>query len=68
MSDIKRVNLTAIEPPRASEKVPKKPSKTVRISIVLPESNEDNCPEYNYKDELAAVKVTYNIKWIRNVF
>lgn len=57
MSDIKRVVLTTLEPQKLSEKVAKKHFKTVRIRVPLPESNEDECPEYSYKDELAAVKV-----------
>ncbi|CAH1159709.1 unnamed protein product [Phaedon cochleariae] len=56
MSEIKRVSLTTLEPQKVSDKVNKKQFKTVRISVSLPESNEDNCPEYNYKDQLAAVK------------
>ncbi|XP_057659662.1 ubinuclein-2 [Diorhabda carinulata] len=55
MSDIKRVALTTLEPQKVNDKVIKKLCKTVRISVILPESNEDNCPEYNYKDQLAAV-------------
>lgn len=68
MSEIKRVALTTLEPQKVSDKVNKKPSKTVRIAVILPESNEDKCPEYNYKDQLAAVKVTYDRKWSRIVF
>ncbi|KAJ8919467.1 hypothetical protein NQ315_016567 [Exocentrus adspersus] len=56
MSEIKRVALNTFEPQKVSDKVNKKPCKTVRISVILPESNEDKCPEYNYKDQLAAVK------------
>ncbi|KAL1506373.1 hypothetical protein ABEB36_005747 [Hypothenemus hampei] len=56
MSDIKRAVLTTLEPQKANEKTLKKHSKTVRIRLALPESNEDKCPEYNYKDELAAAK------------
>ncbi|CAG9762919.1 unnamed protein product [Ceutorhynchus assimilis] len=55
MSDIKRVSLTSFEPPRAKPEA-KKHSRTVRIRVKLPESNEDKCPEFNYKDELAAAK------------
>lgn len=68
MSEIKRVTLSTLEPQNVSDKVSRKPCKTVRISVILPESNEDNCPEYNYKDQLAAVKVTYDRKWSRIVF
>lgn len=56
MSDIKRVVLTTLETQKVSEKAVKKHSKTVRVCVELPESNEDKCPEYNYKDEVAAVK------------
>ncbi|VEN56136.1 unnamed protein product [Callosobruchus maculatus] len=56
MSEIKRVVLNTLEPPKANDEVSKKVSKTVRISLVLPESNEDTCPEYNYKDQLALAK------------
>ncbi|KAG5879230.1 hypothetical protein JTB14_006030 [Gonioctena quinquepunctata] len=56
MSEIKRVALNTLEPQKVSDKVTKKQCKTIRISVILPESNEDNCPEYNYKDQLAAVK------------
>lgn len=57
MSDIKRVVLSTLEPQKVCAKVVKKATRTVRIGVSLPESNEDKCPEYNYKDELAAVKV-----------
>ncbi|KAH1028052.1 ubinuclein-1 [Dendroctonus ponderosae] len=56
MSDIKRVVLSTLEPQKVCAKVVKKPTRTVRIRVSLPESNEDKCPEYNFKDELAAVK------------
>ncbi|CAH1112842.1 unnamed protein product [Psylliodes chrysocephalus] len=56
MSEIKRVALNTLEPQKVSEKVIKKLCKTIRISVILPESNEDYCPEYNYKDQLASVK------------
>ncbi|KAF7280259.1 hypothetical protein GWI33_006255 [Rhynchophorus ferrugineus] len=56
MSDIKRAILTTLEPQKVNDKAVKKQCKTVRICVPLPESNEDNCPEFNYKDELAALK------------
>ncbi|XP_050308101.1 yemanuclein [Anthonomus grandis grandis] len=56
MSDIKRAVLTTLEPQKVNEKPSKKYYKTVRIRVSLAESNEDKCPEYSYKDELAAVK------------
>ncbi|CAG9827914.1 unnamed protein product [Diabrotica balteata] len=54
MSEIKRVVLNTLETQKVSDKVIKKVTKTVRITFILPESNEDKHPEYNYKDELAA--------------
>lgn len=68
MSEIKRVALNTLEPQKVSEKVIKKLCKTIRISVILPESNEDYCPEYNYKDQLASVKVSYERKWSRFLF
>ncbi|CAG9860847.1 unnamed protein product [Phyllotreta striolata] len=56
MSETKRVALNTLEPQKVSEKVIKKESKTVRITVILPESNEDYYPEYNYKDLLATAK------------
>ncbi|XP_030749826.1 yemanuclein [Sitophilus oryzae] len=56
MSDIKRAILTTLEPQKVNDKAAKKQCKSVRICVTLPESNEDKCPEYNYKDELAAAK------------
>lgn len=57
MSEIKRVQLIPLGNQKDSEKPSKESPKTVRISVALPESTEDTCPEYNYKDELAAAKV-----------
>lgn len=68
MSEIRRVALNTIEPQKENDNVNKKTCKTVRISVILPESNEDICPEYNYKDQLAAVKVSYHRKWSQIVF
>ncbi|XP_066159136.1 ubinuclein-1 isoform X1 [Euwallacea fornicatus] len=56
MSDNKRVLLTTLEPQKSSEKGGKKYSKTVRVYVSVPESNEDTCPIFHYKDELAAAK------------
>ncbi|EFA02584.2 yemanuclein isoform X1 [Tribolium castaneum] len=56
MSEIKRASLIPLGPQKESDKSSKEPRKTVRISVVLPESTEDTCPEFNYKDELAAAK------------
>lgn len=59
MSEIKRAQLIPLGSQKESDKSSKEPRKTIRISVVLPESTEDTCPEYNYKDELAAAKVTF---------
>lgn len=67
MSEIKRVALNSLEPSKVSEVANKSASKTIRITVTLPESNEDKCPEYNYKDLLALTKVTYERKWLRIV-
>lgn len=68
MSEIKRVALNTLETQKENAKVIKQTCKTVRICVILPESNEDNCPEYNYKDQLAAIKVTYHREWSQIVF
>lgn len=65
MSEGKRATLISFGAQKVSEKKPKERGKTIRISLVLPESNEDTCPEFNYKEELAAAKVSYNRKWSR---
>lgn len=65
MSDIKRPVLIPFSAHKVDEKKCKENGKTIRITLVLPESNEDTCPEYNYKEELAAAKVSYNRKWLR---
>ncbi|XP_049825955.1 yemanuclein isoform X2 [Aethina tumida] len=62
MSDNKRLALTTLEPQKVSDKQNKKPAKTIRISVILPESNEDNCPEFNYKEQLAAAKKRAKLK------
>ncbi|KAL3265807.1 hypothetical protein HHI36_010005 [Cryptolaemus montrouzieri] len=55
MSDLNRVSI-----PYGSQSVSNKSKnvtkKTIRIVVTLPQSNEDTCPEYNYKDELDAAK------------
>ncbi|GJQ64815.1 hypothetical protein Trydic_g6992 [Trypoxylus dichotomus] len=56
MSDIKRPALISLNTHKAEDKKSKENGKTIRITLVLPESNEDTCPEYNYKEELAAAK------------
>lgn len=65
MSEGRRATLISFGAQRVSEKRTKEFGKTIRISLVLPQSNEDTCPEFNYKEELAAVKVSYNRKWSR---
>lgn len=65
MSEVKRVPLISFGSNKVDEKKPKEVNKTVRIYVELPQSNEDTCPEYNYKEQLAAAKVTYNRKWFR---
>lgn len=65
MSEIKRATLVSFASQKLNDKKTKTSGKTKRISLVLPESNEDTCPEYNYKEELAASKVSYNRKWLR---
>lgn len=65
MSEIKRAPLISFAANKVDEKKKQETIKTVRISVVLPQSNEDTCPEYNYKEELAAAKVSYNRKWLR---
>lgn len=65
MSEGKRATLISFGSQKVSEKRTKEIGKTIRISLVLPQSNEDTCPEFNYKEELAAVKVSYNRKWSR---
>nr|XP_023025050.1 ubinuclein-1-like [Leptinotarsa decemlineata] len=56
MSEIKRVALTTFQTQKVSDKSTKNQCKTLRISVILPESNEDNCPEYNYKDQVEAIE------------
>lgn len=65
MSEVKRISLISFTPKRMDEKVTKIVCKTVRITVILPQSNEDTCPEYNYKEQLAVAKVSYNRKWFR---
>ncbi|KAF4526210.1 hypothetical protein B566_EDAN001894 [Ephemera danica] len=53
MADIKKIALNTIGAPK-KEKKSKSVSKTVRFSLTLGESNEKSCPEFNYKELLAA--------------
>lgn len=55
MSEVKRAKLISFEANRVDSA---NFGRTVRISVILPESTEGNCPEYNYKDELVAAKVS----------
>ncbi|KRT83148.1 hypothetical protein AMK59_4575 [Oryctes borbonicus] len=65
MSDIKRPALISFNTHKADDKKSKENGKTIRITLVLPESNEDTCPEYNYKEELAAAKRKDKVKPIK---
>ncbi|KAK9695190.1 Ubinuclein conserved middle domain [Popillia japonica] len=65
MSDIKRPALISFSAHKADDKKSKENAKTIRITLALPESNEDTCPEYNYKEELAAAKRKDKIKHIK---
>lgn len=65
MSEEKRATLISLGTQKDNVKKKASVGKTVRICLVLPESNEDTYPEYNYKEELAAAKVSYNRKWLR---
>lgn len=60
MSEINRVALKSLGANSEDGKKKQEVVKTVRISLRLPVSNEDTCPEFNYKEELAAAKVSYN--------
>lgn len=68
MSEINRVPLKSIGSTKVDGKKIQEVGKTVRIALILPESNEDTCPEYHYKEQLAAAKVSYNRKWLRFMF
>ena len=52
MTEHKKVSFTSVNASK-SDKKKKKSNRTVRISLVLPESNEKSCPEYNYGDLLS---------------
>lgn len=58
MSDMNRVPLTCVSQ-ASSSKSKNVIKKTTRISIKLPQSDENTCPEFNYQDELDAVKVGF---------
>lgn len=64
MSEQKRATLSTITTQKTSVKKFKDTTKTVRFTLTLPESNEKACPEYNYRDLLNSVEVSYNIKWL----
>lgn len=68
MSEINRVTLKSFGSQKVDDKKEQKLGKTIRITLLLPESNEDTCPEFNYKEELAKAKVSYNRKWLRFLF
>lgn len=63
MSDPKRAALTSISTQKSSVKKVKEEPKSKRFFLKLPESNEQSCPEYNYRDLLASIEVSYNRKW-----
>lgn len=65
MSDVNRGKLISFGSQKVNDKKAKEIIKTVRISVILPQSTEDKCPEFNYKNELGAAKVSYNRKWLR---
>lgn len=68
MSEINRVTLKSFDSHKVDDKNEKESTKTLRIALILNESNEDTCPEFDYKEELAAAKVSYNRKWLRYLF
>lgn len=58
MSDQKQNNLTPIGTNKREKKT-KEVSKTIRFNLILSESNEEACPEFNYKDLLLSAEVSY---------
>uniref|UniRef100_A0A1Y1NBZ8 Ubinuclein middle domain-containing protein n=1 Tax=Photinus pyralis TaxID=7054 RepID=A0A1Y1NBZ8_PHOPY len=62
MSEGKSLTLISFGTQKVSELNSKESNKTVRISVILPESTEDKCPEFNYKDELVAAKTKPDVK------
>lgn len=64
MSDQKRANLITVD---GSKKSKQKVTKTIRIALDLFESNEKECPEFNYKELVRAEEVSYHRKWSRFV-
>ncbi|KAF5285055.1 hypothetical protein FQR65_LT02368 [Abscondita terminalis] len=62
MSETKHIKLISFGSQKVNECNSKEVRKTVRISVILPESTEDKCPEFNYKDELVAAKKKYVVK------
>lgn len=63
MSEQKRATLSTISTQKSKVKKVKEVPKTIRFNLTLPESNEKACPEYNYRDLLNTVEVSYNLKW-----
>ncbi|KAF2897055.1 hypothetical protein ILUMI_09121 [Ignelater luminosus] len=57
MSEVKRAKLISFGSERVNNKNSKEIGKTVRIAVILPESTEDKCPEFNYKDLFTATKI-----------
>lgn len=58
MSNLNRVPLTYVSQASSSKSKNVK-KRTIRISIKLPQPDENTCPEFNYQDELDAVKVGF---------
>ena len=55
METHKKVAFSTIGPVKNEKK--KKKKNTIRITIKLPESNEESCPEYNYGELLSQYMV-----------
>ncbi|KAK5643832.1 hypothetical protein RI129_007677 [Pyrocoelia pectoralis] len=62
MSETKPLTLISFGSQKVNELNSKETNKTLRISVILPESTEDKCPEFNYKDELVAAKTKTEVK------
>ncbi|KAF5269776.1 hypothetical protein FQA39_LY08557 [Lamprigera yunnana] len=62
MSETKHIKLISFGSQKVNDWNSKEVRKTIRISVILPESTEDKCPEFNYKDELVATKKKSAVK------
>ncbi|GFR91992.1 ubinuclein-2, partial [Elysia marginata] len=49
MSNLKRIQLTSVDPPKKDNK-PKRKAKTFRFELSLGESNAETCPEYSFAE------------------